>query len=230
MHDFDYDVKQKKQLARNAKYKKNGSKSKKCTLPSDFLSRKEKLKMNSEVKTYSMRVPYSWEEFKAMPLDIQREYLIHLRDTFGVKGPTICKELFRTCGVCALRNYSYSHNNCFGGIFSKGSSHQTKEQIAAWKAFTSEPPSNPINRPSGRRIDTLFAEYKKPDSTNVSVAKEDEISTKSQKVKVSTCSITLSGPADVDSLCKSITNILNTQSNGRKIASFKFKCAFSMEE
>ena len=230
MHDFDYDVKQKKQLARNAKYKKNGSKSKKCTLPSDYLSRKEKLKMNSEVKTYSMRVPYSWEEFKAMPLDIQREYLIHLRDTFSVKGPTICKELFKTCGEHALRNYSYTHDNCFGGIFLKGSAHQTKEQAAAWKTFTSEPPSNPINRPSGRRVDALFAEYKKDRSVKVAAESPAESAIEPQKVKVSTCSITLSGPADVDSLCKSINNILNAQSNGRKVVSFKFKCAFSMEE
>lgn len=40
MTDFDYDVKQRRELARAAKYRKRGSKSKKCTLPSDYLTQK----------------------------------------------------------------------------------------------------------------------------------------------------------------------------------------------
>lgn len=227
-YDFYKDVKDKKTLARNAKYKKNGSKSKKCTLPSDYLTRKEKQKMNSEVKTYKMNQKYSWKEFMEMPLDIQREYLIHLRDTYGVKALVICKDLFKTCGAYALRNYSYKHNNCFGGIFSKGRSNQTKDQIEAWRAFTSEPPSNPINKPAGNRKDQWFGVLKEGNSDRTDFEAKEELP--AQKVKVSTCSITLSGPADVDSLCKSINNILNAQSNGRQVVSFKFKCAFSMEE
>lgn len=69
-----------------------------------------------------------------------------------------------------------------------------------------------------------------PQKEYTEIAKEESSAIDPKKVKVSTCSISLSGPADVPSLCKSIYNILNAQSNGRQVISFRFKCEFSMEE
>ena len=237
-YDFYKDVKDKKTLARNAKYKKNGSKSKKCTLPSDYLTRKEKLKMNSEVKTYKMSQKYSWKEFTKMPLDIQREYLVYLRDTYAATTRMISTDLFGSKDANKLNKYSSMHNGCFKGIFkTKRIVPHPQEMKDKWDAFISSPPSNPINKPSGSRKDQWFGVLKEdnPNKNCVGLVTKEELPAENpanslQNVKVSTCSITLSGPADVDSLCKSINNILNAQSNGRKVASFKFKCAFSMEE
>ena len=52
MNDFDFDVLQKKRIARGAYHRKNGSKSKRCTLPSDYLTAAEKRKLNGEVMDY----------------------------------------------------------------------------------------------------------------------------------------------------------------------------------
>ena len=43
--------------------------------PSDYLSRKERDKMNGDVNTYKLNEPMSWKEFKRMPDDIQSQYL-----------------------------------------------------------------------------------------------------------------------------------------------------------
>lgn len=43
--------------------------------PSDYLSRKERNKMNGDVNTYKLNEPMSWKEFKRMPDDIQSQYL-----------------------------------------------------------------------------------------------------------------------------------------------------------
>lgn len=87
MNDVEFilkeDIKAKKQAGRGYRYKKNGSKSKKCRLPSDSLSKKEIEKMNGECKVYNINKPMTYKEFCAMPADIQIMYLENLRDKYG---------------------------------------------------------------------------------------------------------------------------------------------------
>ena len=75
MKDFDYEVRQRKQLAQQARHKKNGSKSKKCSLPSDRLTAKQWKERNGEVMTYDLSKPMGWLQFKQLPADIQHEYI-----------------------------------------------------------------------------------------------------------------------------------------------------------
>lgn len=75
---FQQEVRERKDLARQAHYMKNGCKSKKCTLPSDYMTRKEKLAMNGEVISYNFSRFYTYEEFKALPDHAKAEYLNHL--------------------------------------------------------------------------------------------------------------------------------------------------------
>ena len=77
------DIKEKKQACYGYRYKKNGSKSKKCSLPSDHLSKKEIEKMNGVCKVYNINKPMTYKEFCAMPIDIQIMYLENLRDKYG---------------------------------------------------------------------------------------------------------------------------------------------------
>lgn len=85
MNDFDWDVLQKKRTASGAKHIKRGSKSKKCTLPSDFLTAKQRKELNGNVTTYNLSAPMTWCDFKGMPLDIQQEYIDGVQRRFGVK-------------------------------------------------------------------------------------------------------------------------------------------------
>lgn len=88
-------IRERKDLARSARHKKNGSKSKKCTLPSDYLTKKEKEAMSSECKTWSMFKFYNWEEFQEMPADIQVQYLNSIIYRYGVGICTISKHQFK---------------------------------------------------------------------------------------------------------------------------------------
>ncbi len=127
MTDFDYDIKCKKELARSARYKKNGCKSKKCTLPSDYLTTKEKKAMNGEIKTYNMNKPWGYEFFKRQPLDIQGEYINRLVDKYHVSVSKIGKDMF---GVSSsvLKNYLNKK-----GIATKNI--KTCKNEEAWDAF-----------------------------------------------------------------------------------------------
>lgn len=91
---FVQDLKEKKGIARSAAHKKNGCKSRKCTLPSDFLTKKEREKMNGEVKSWNMNKFYSWEEFKQMPVDIQEAYISTLVQKYKIGLATIANKVF----------------------------------------------------------------------------------------------------------------------------------------
>jgi hypothetical protein len=84
MHDFDYDVMEKKRIASGARHRKRGSKSKKCTLPSDYLTSKQKKGLNGKMVTYSLAHPTSYSVFENMPKDLQKEYLNKLYNDWGV--------------------------------------------------------------------------------------------------------------------------------------------------
>lgn len=104
MNDFDYDALQKKRIARGAYYKKNGSKSKGCTLPSDYLTDAQKRKMNGVVKVVKLDQPRSLNEFRNLSKEDRLAYLDFLKENyrpsyrmlatmFGCSQPTAMKEM-----------------------------------------------------------------------------------------------------------------------------------------
>ena len=102
MHDFDYDAMQKKRIARGASHMKRGSKSKKCTLPSDYLTAAQKRRLNGPVSTYKLDEPMSWESFKAMPEDLQKQYILRLQENYGANDEMIGK-MFKKSDTVVLR-------------------------------------------------------------------------------------------------------------------------------
>lgn len=92
---FRQDITEKKKTATGAYHKVKGSKSKKCNFPSDYLTKKEKLKMNSEVKSWNLNEFYTWNVFKQMPKDLQVEYLQNLTNKYKVGPSAIEKSLFQ---------------------------------------------------------------------------------------------------------------------------------------
>ena len=108
MNDFDYDVMQKKRIARGAFHKVNGSKSKGCRLPHENLTKKEREALNGEIKTVSMMQPIAWELFTNLPKDLQEEYLDTQVRRFGVGLRTIGQDMFGL-GNSTLNQYVQRH-------------------------------------------------------------------------------------------------------------------------
>ena len=57
MNDFDFENMQKKRIAQGARHRVCGSKSRKCSLPSDLLTAAQKRKLNGPVERYDMGKP-----------------------------------------------------------------------------------------------------------------------------------------------------------------------------
>ena len=132
MHDFDYDAMQKKRIARGASHMKRGSKSKKCTLPSDYLTAAQKRRLNGPVITYKLDEPMNWESFKAMPEDLQKKYILNLQETYQANNDMLGK-MFGVTGVsvCRMRHAL--------GVSAMGQSKMTRDEVAVrdakWDAF-----------------------------------------------------------------------------------------------
>lgn len=89
MNDFDYDALQKKRLARSGRCRKRSTR--KCTLPSDYLTPSERKRRNGEMKTYNLSKPMTYAEFLEMPDDLQAQYLRSLRWRFGASDKRIAE-------------------------------------------------------------------------------------------------------------------------------------------
>ena len=59
--------------------------------PSDYLSKKEKNKMNGEIKVYKMNEPITYAEFKGYPDDLKKQYVNNLREKFDVSDTAIAE-------------------------------------------------------------------------------------------------------------------------------------------
>lgn len=75
---LDQDNRERKIIGRNARYRKSGARSRKCSLPSDRLTPKQLKELNGKVKTYNLKAPMNYADFTDMPSELQWEYLIKL--------------------------------------------------------------------------------------------------------------------------------------------------------
>lgn len=102
---FIEDCKDKKRTARGAFNKRTHcGKGGAIMFPSDYLTTKEKKAMNGECKAYRMNDPMKWDEFKAMPTDLQRDYIRALREKFGAHDKAIATMLGVTNPVLSRCN------------------------------------------------------------------------------------------------------------------------------
>lgn len=133
MNDFDYDVRQKKIVARGAAHRKNGSKSKRCSLPSDNLTEAQKRKLNGPCATVKMDQPMDWATFKKLPDGLRKEYIERLMEDyhtsqkmlagmFGVSQSSVYLEMKRL-GVKALPLHRHDYGT------------EYKVKTAKWEAF-----------------------------------------------------------------------------------------------
>lgn len=136
MTDFDLDVLQKKRTARSASNRKCGSKSKKCSLPSDRLTNKQWKERCGPVMSYSLGTPMKWDEFKSLPIDLQKEYITNLRNKYSLTASA----LGYMFGVQATTVRKYADSKNFGLVFPRGKG-MNKAQNDAWLSFLGELPA-----------------------------------------------------------------------------------------
>lgn len=125
---FVEDLREKKVLARNSKYRKCGSKSKKCTTPSDFLTPAQRRELNGDVSVYQIGKPITWKEFKSYPPEMQQKWLDAFVEKFecSTKGMAIVFNLHPTSINLHCKNKDLKINA--KGVFNE----KKGDAIRAW--------------------------------------------------------------------------------------------------
>ena len=81
---FFQKVKEKKVTGYSArKQRSHCGKGGRVKLPSDYLTKKELKNMSGECKSYRMNSPMKWQEFKAMPKDLQIAYIKAVKEKYN---------------------------------------------------------------------------------------------------------------------------------------------------
>lgn len=151
-------------------------------MPSDGMSRKERLEMNGDCMTYRTGVPVTYEEFSAWPEDVQKEYMKKIYWThggtarsignmFGVSDFTVC-QILKKLGVPARKPGEHPQRGQFEAWLLNGRKTTLKEiipekQMAELKAIA-EPPKQehkPEQKPEPPK-----AEEKKTGNTILALA------------------------------------------------------------
>ena len=132
MNDFDYEIMQRKRLASQASHRKCGSKSKKCSMSTDHMTRKQWEERCGDIVTYQIGKPMSWDEFKQLPSGIQKEYIMDLVHKYSVTA----SDLARMFGITPNTVSKFCGSNDIGIVFIRGK-RMPKEARAEFEKFLS---------------------------------------------------------------------------------------------
>lgn len=208
MTDFEYDCLQKKRLANQARYRKNGSKSKKCSLPSDRLTNKQWKERCGAVMNYSFGSPINWENFKQMPERIQAEYITNLQKKYNATATDLAKMF----GVKPLTVTRHVISKNLSVTFHRGKS-MTALQKDAWLKFL-----NPENSHGEESRETACIEPEAPISYEVQEKElkndSDENVESAHGMSMRRISLMFDGVINVDAIANSLKLIIGNQSNG----------------
>lgn len=127
---FSDDVREKKRLARQARYRKCGSKSRKCNLSSDRLTKKQWLERCGRTVTYNFKKPILWQDFCELPIHIQKEYLLNLIGEYQ----TTASDLAKMFGITPKTVTKHCEHEEIGIRFSPGK-RMSKEKRRAFEEF-----------------------------------------------------------------------------------------------
>ena len=202
MTEFEYDCYRKKNVAHSAARRKGGSKSKKCSLPSDHMTQKQWKERCGQVMSYNIGRPMAWAEFSQLPKDLKEEYMNNLIEKYNANARTIA-EVF---GVSVATVFRIVKNDDLNVTFLKGK-HPSGEKYEAFRRFMD---GDACVEDVGVDDVEVFEEVSEE------VHSTDEV----QKTKLDSFTMNFSGEINVDMLANSLRYILS----GAKTAKIQIIC------
>ena len=197
MTEYYQTIRERKDLANQARHKKNGSKSKKCSLSTDHMTQKQIEERNGPVMTYSLGKPMVWEEFKKLPAEIQREYLQDITEKYAAPASKV-SQMF---GVSLTTVNRLTGKPEFGFKFKTGK-RQTPEQKIAWEFFL-----------KGEDNQLQVTEKHEPMIVPMEAVVPVQVEAK-PKMAMNHFTLSFNGPIDVEMIANSLRAILGRTSVG----------------
>lgn len=206
MTDFDYDCYIKKSIAHSAAKRKCGSKSKKCSLPSDHMTTKEWNERCGIVMSYQTRGPMAWADFQALPNDLKEEYLTKLIREYSVNAGNLA-EMFGVKPASVLRVVK---NQGLNVRFLRGK-HPSEEQKEAFQNFMLGTPEQDACGIPGQDVESDMladADEKNPDEVSGCEPEAIQTAQEKQATRLDSFSMSFSGEVNIDMIANSLKYIL----------------------
>ena len=188
MNDFEFDCLQKKRLAQQAKYRKRGSKSKKCPMSTDHMTKKQWIERCGKIVTIKMDSPVSWASFKELSKQTQEEYLKNLMEKYHINASSLA-EMFHITPITVRRH------------------------IATQGLAVSFPVGHSMNA-EDRRAWELFLSGDAVEQSENEVSLENEETCDEEPMSMCSFSLRFSGKIDVSMISNSLIRILGDHSVG----------------
>ena len=189
MNDFEFDCLQKKRLAQQAKYRKRGSKSKKCPMSTDHMTKKQWIERCGKIVTIKMDSPVSWASFKELSKQTQEEYLKNLMEKYHINASSLA-EMFHITPITVRRH------------------------IATQGLAVSFPVGHSMNA-EDRRAWELFLSGDAVEQSENEVSLENEEMCDEEPMSMCSFSLRFSGKIDVSMISNSLIRILGDHSVGK---------------
>lgn len=152
---FKQDIREKKSAGRGIYGKRSGSKTKFCGLPHDNLTPAQLKRRNGPVTTYNISRKLSFYDFKALPLDLKREYLTNLSNTYRASqmmvassmkiAPSTLSKYLKDCGLSNLMVPGrFAERTDLWGYFMRGEATSLGVAIPPEKPSPSEDAPEPV--------------------------------------------------------------------------------------
>jgi len=203
MTEFYQDVTQRKALARMSKYRKCGSKSTKCPMSTDRMTRKQWEERCGEVQTYVMNEPKTWAVFKALPTSIQKEYIQFLMNGYNVNASSLA-QMF---GVRPLTVRRHIEMNNLGISFKVGNS-MNAAQKREWLDF--------LQISAGQEAAADVKQSETPFEEPETLAESCDTAPQSpSSMEMRQFSLTFQGTFDLDMIANSIRSIAGPNAVGK---------------
>ena len=222
--DFYKEISEQKRIARGAIHRKGGSKSKKCSMSTDYMTQKQWKERNGPVMSYAMNEPIAWESFKQMPKDLQEQYVKNLVEKYGATYTNL-SELFEV-SVTTIRKY-FEKQEIIPGC--QVGHRMNAAQRVVWAEFLGieeEEESVEISEetevPEEIVEDTAESE-KEPETETV------KLEPAKSACEMNRFSVEFKGQIDVDMIANSLRMILGNTSNGKLRVEYYALCK-SFEE
>lgn len=210
---FYADMREKKSTGRGYYGKKNGSKSKKCSLPSDGMTERGWRKMNGPVTVTNLSAPMAWEQFKSLRPDLKEEYLRNLTTRFGVTKAALA-EVFNV-NISTFMKHTQAVN--MGDMFHVGKKMSKKQREDFLTFFGIESvkkeeikESNVAERAPESSVEEFTSEIESSTPQTCAVA---DTGAKGAMLAMRGVSIEFAGAFDVDHIANSIRYIIPAGTN-----------------
>ena len=205
MNDFDFECRERKRIAQNARRMKNGSKSKKCTLSTDYMTEAQWKKKNGEVKTMNMNQPVTYEQLKSMTPDLQKEYIDKMISRFGCNLTALAKFFgLDAKGISKLCDELHIDRSQFGrGV------RMSKDQTVAFNEWRDAAIKELTGKSSKQHEEPVVKTVKRKD-THIAITMEPRAEQKSS-MRMSKVAASFAGKLNIEQIQK----FLNYATDGK---------------